>query len=110
MRDLAALYGVSVKRLNDQVNRNRARFPEDFMFRLNRTEQSNLRPQNATSSWGGQKHLPEPGKSMLGFRANGRDKAGARVMTKRENPSDREGFSGGSGQRPETNNQKKRSR
>ena len=56
--DLAALYGVSVKRLNEQVKRNRARFPEDFMFRLNRAEQANLRSQNATSSWGGQRHLP----------------------------------------------------
>ncbi len=56
--DLAALYGVSVKRLNEQVKRNRARFPEDFMFRLDRTEQANLRSQNATSSWGGKRHLP----------------------------------------------------
>ena len=33
-RDLAALYGVTTKRLNEQVKRNRDRFPEDFMFRL----------------------------------------------------------------------------
>ncbi|HKO60218.1 MAG TPA: ORF6N domain-containing protein [Pyrinomonadaceae bacterium] len=33
-RDLATLYGVTTKRLNEQVKRNRDRFPEDFMFRL----------------------------------------------------------------------------
>lgn len=32
--DLAALYGVTTKRLNEQVKRNRERFPEDFMFQL----------------------------------------------------------------------------
>ena len=36
--DLAALYGVSTKRLNEQVKRNRARFPEDFVFRLTAAE------------------------------------------------------------------------
>ena len=33
-RDLAELYGVTTKRLNEQVKRNRKRFPEDFMFQL----------------------------------------------------------------------------
>ncbi len=37
-RDLAELYGVSTKRLNEQVKRNRERFPEDFMFQLTREE------------------------------------------------------------------------
>jgi len=37
-RDLAQLYGVSTKRLNEQVKRNRVRFPEDFMFQLTRDE------------------------------------------------------------------------
>ena len=49
--DLAALYGVTTKRLNEQVKRNRARFPEDFMFRLTSTELQDLnRSQFATGS------------------------------------------------------------
>ncbi len=47
-RDLAAVYGVLPKRLNEQVKRNRARFPEDFMFQLTideaRTLASRSRP------------------------------------------------------------------
>jgi len=50
--DLAKLYGVSTKRLNEQVKRNRERFPEDFMFQLNSTEANNLRSQIATSKEG----------------------------------------------------------
>jgi len=58
--DLAALYGVSVKRLNEQVKRNTRRFPSDFLFRLTRAEEKNLRSQNATSSsaHGGRRYLP----------------------------------------------------
>jgi len=41
-RDIAALYGVSTKRLNEQVKRNSYRFPEDFMFRLNEREKAEL--------------------------------------------------------------------
>jgi len=37
--DLAALYGVTTKRLNEQVKRNVARFPADFIFRLTRSRQ-----------------------------------------------------------------------
>ena len=48
--DLARLYGVSTKRLNEQVKRNRERFPEDFMFRLTSEESVVLRSQIATSS------------------------------------------------------------
>ena len=48
--DLAALYQVTVKRLNQQVGRNQGRFPEDFMFRLTEEEHANLRLQFATSS------------------------------------------------------------
>ena len=40
--DLAAFYGVTTKRLNEQVKRNRDRFPEDFMFQLTRLEKSEL--------------------------------------------------------------------
>jgi hypothetical protein len=56
--DLAGLYGVPTKRLNEQVKRNKERFPEDFMFQLTLNELANLRSQNATSSWGGTRHLP----------------------------------------------------
>ena len=84
-RDLARLYGVETKRLNQQVQRNLERFPEDFMFQLSKEEAESsrsqfatlesdeanlrsqnatsseneiLRSQNATSSWGGQRYLP----------------------------------------------------
>ena len=50
--DLAELYQVETKRLNEQVRRNIDRFPEDFMFRLTRKEFENLKSQIATSSWG----------------------------------------------------------
>jgi hypothetical protein len=40
--DLAALYGVSTRRLNEQVSRNRRRFPKDFMFRLARSEKAEV--------------------------------------------------------------------
>ena len=46
--DLAELYGVAPKRLNEQVTRNIDRFPEDFMFRLSGEESGALRSQNAT--------------------------------------------------------------
>jgi len=57
--DLAALYGVAVKRLNEQVRRNPDRFPETFMFRLTDTEWLSLRSQNATLKRGQhRKYLP----------------------------------------------------
>ena len=56
--DLAELYQVSTKRLNEQVKRNIKRFPADFMFQLTELEWTNLRSQNATSSWGGRRKLP----------------------------------------------------
>lgn len=46
--DLAELYGVATKRLNEQVRRNADRFPGDFMFQLTRQEATNLRSQSAT--------------------------------------------------------------
>lgn len=59
-RDLAQLYRVPVKRFNEQVKRNRARFPSDFMFQLNRGEYAALRSQFATSKngRGGRRYLP----------------------------------------------------
>ncbi|MGH9629944.1 MAG: ORF6N domain-containing protein, partial [Bryobacteraceae bacterium] len=58
--DLARLYGVPAKRLNEQVKRNRSRFPEDFMFQLTKDESEGLRSQSATSKTGrgGRRYLP----------------------------------------------------
>ncbi len=58
--DLAQLYGVPVKRLNEQINRNADRFPADFLFRLSAAEHEDLRSQIATSSstHGGRRYLP----------------------------------------------------
>ena len=47
--DLAEIYGYEVKRLNEQVKRNIARFPEDFMFRLSNSEIDSVRSQIVTS-------------------------------------------------------------
>jgi hypothetical protein len=57
-RDLAALYEVETKRINEQIKRNSARFPENFMFQLNEIEYENLKSHFATSSWGGSRKLP----------------------------------------------------
>lgn len=54
--DLAILYGVSPKRLNEQVKRNQARFPEDFAFRLEINELRGLRSQFATLDRGPGRH------------------------------------------------------
>jgi hypothetical protein len=56
--DLAELYGVETRRLNEQVARNANRFPDDFMFRLNEAEFSSLMSQFATSKRGGRRKLP----------------------------------------------------
>ena len=56
--DLAAIYGVETRRLNEQVRRNRERFPADFIFELSPDEFANLKSQFATSSWGGRRKLP----------------------------------------------------
>lgn len=67
--DLAYMYKVETKRLNEQVKRNIKRFPKDFMFTLSRKEYENLKSQNASSSWGGRRKLPyaftEQGVAML---------------------------------------------
>jgi len=68
-KDLAKLYGVPTKSLNLAVKRNIKRFPEDFMFQLNKDELKNLRLQIETSSWGGLRYQPyaftEHGVAML---------------------------------------------
>jgi phage regulator Rha-like protein len=69
--DLAEIYGVETKRLNEQVRRNLNRFPPDFMFRLTPKEAESLRSQFATSNTGrgGRRYLPyaftEHGALML---------------------------------------------
>jgi len=68
--DLAALYGVETRVLVQAVKRNVERFPEDFMFQLNREEFAVLRSQSVTSSdWGGRRYPPyaftEQGVAML---------------------------------------------
>jgi len=67
--DLAELYDVETRRLNEQVKRNLDRFPSDFMFQLKDEEFENLKSQYATSSWGGRRKLPyaftEQGVSMI---------------------------------------------
>lgn len=57
-QDLAELYGIETRRLNEQVKRNSDRFPDDFMFVLKEGELEDLMSQNATSSWGGRRKLP----------------------------------------------------
>jgi phage regulator Rha-like protein len=57
--DLAELYGVSTKRLNEQVKRNAERFPEEFAFQIDRKELAILRSHIATSSFhGGRRNSP----------------------------------------------------
>lgn len=76
--DLADLYNVKTLRLNEQIKRNKKRFPKDFMFRLDEKEYKNLAgsldnknliSQNAISRWGGRRKIPyvftEHGVAML---------------------------------------------
>ncbi len=67
--DLAILYKIETKVLNQAVSRNLKRFPDDFMFQLNNQEFINLKSQIVTSSWGGKRKLPfvftEQGVAML---------------------------------------------
>ena len=67
--DLARLYGVPTKAINQAVARNPERFPPDFVLRLVKTEVTNLRSQFVTSSWGGRRYsavaFTEQGVAML---------------------------------------------
>jgi hypothetical protein len=67
--DLARLYEVETKVLNQAVKRNSKRFPADFMFQLTQDECNILKSQIVTSSWGGTRKLPnvftEQGIAML---------------------------------------------
>ncbi|SHJ00739.1 ORF6N domain-containing protein [Desulfatibacillum alkenivorans DSM 16219] len=68
-RDLADLYEVETRVLNQAVRRHLKRFPDDFMFQLNKEEFENLKSQFVTSSWGGVRKMPlaftEQGVAML---------------------------------------------
>jgi hypothetical protein len=69
-RDLARLYGVTTKALNQAVKRNAGRFPADFMFTVAREDIAFLKSQFVTSSWGGDRRAPpaaftEQGVAML---------------------------------------------
>ena len=67
--DLAELYEVQTKTLNQSVKRNIDRFPEDFMFKVDINKHSNLRSQIVTSSYGGRRYsfyaFTEQGVAML---------------------------------------------
>lgn len=67
--DLAVLYGVETRMLNQAVKRNARRFPVDFMLQLSKSEFDNLMSKNVISSWGGTRKLPfaftEHGVTML---------------------------------------------
>lgn len=68
-QDLATLYDVQTKALNQAVKRNPSRFPSDFMLQLTNGEWEILKSQSVTSSWGGRRTLPfaftEHGVAML---------------------------------------------
>ena len=87
--DLAALYGVETKRLNEQVRRNLTRFPPDFMFQLTAQETESLRSQIATSKEGrgGRRYPPfaftEYGALMLANVLNSERAAQASVQVVR---------------------------
>ena len=72
--DLAELYNVETRVLNQQVKRNIDRFPDDFMFQLSDVEWETLKLQNESSSWGGRRKLPyvftEHGVLMLSSALN----------------------------------------
>lgn len=56
--DLAELYQVETKRLNEQVKRNEARFPVDFMFQLTKEQWDHMKSKNTHSNRGGRRTLP----------------------------------------------------
>jgi hypothetical protein len=86
--DLAELYQVETRVLNQAVRRNRARFPEDFMFQLTKTEFINLISQSVTSkSHGGRRKLPlvftEQGVAMLSGVLNSKTAVRANIQIMR---------------------------
>ena len=77
--ELAALFGVSTARLNQQVRRNLERFPEDFMFQLSQKEAGSLTSQTAMSKKGrggrrtSASWIPRPARSIPAPTARGKD-------------------------------------
>jgi len=98
--DLADLYGVSTKQLNQQAKRHRGRFPRDFMFRLSKEEYSLLRSQIVTSKKGrgGRRYLPfvftEHGAIMLASVLNSERAVETSILVVRAFVRFREMFSG----------------
>ena len=68
--DLATLYEVETRRLNESVKRNIKRFPPDFMFQLTNKEFANLKSQIATSRWGGTRKPPNAFTELCKFLHN----------------------------------------
>ena len=86
--DLAEIYGIETKRLNEQVRRNAERFPSDFAFVLTPQEAGNLKSQIATSSsHGGRRKIPrvftEHGALMAANVLNSKRAVGLRVYASR---------------------------
>ncbi len=63
--DVAALYGVETRALNQAVKRNIDKFPSNYMFQLMKDEVGNLKSQNVTSSWGGTRVLPKASQKKV---------------------------------------------
>jgi hypothetical protein len=57
--DVAELYGVETKRINEALKNNPEKFPEGYIFELDQDEWKNLRSKISTSSWGGKHKLPK---------------------------------------------------
>jgi hypothetical protein len=57
--DVAALYGVETKRVNEAVRNNPDKFPERYILYLSAEEWNNLKSKISTSSWGGKNKLPK---------------------------------------------------
>jgi len=85
--DLAKMYQVETRRLNEAVKRNIDRFPPEFMFQLTGDEYENLKSQFVTSSWGGRRKLPyaftEHGVIMLSSVKPRQNQKGKSVLTRR---------------------------
>ncbi|MDR2755972.1 MAG: ORF6N domain-containing protein, partial [Planctomycetaceae bacterium] len=57
--DVAELYGVETKRINEALKNNPEKFPEGYIFELDQYEWKNLKSKISTSSWGGKHKLPK---------------------------------------------------
>ena len=78
--DLAAIYGYSTKRFNEQIKNNIERFDEDFMFQLTEMEMQNLRSKISTSSWGGTRNYGKKTEKIYHCGSSSKD-GGRKVST-----------------------------